>query len=191
MRKLVYYVGVSLDGYIAGPAGEYDFYPTDADMMAWINQRYPEFVPTHFRPSIEIAPGEPGKRFDAVLMGRGSYEPGLSEGVTSPFAHMKQYVVSSTLGRIDDPKVELIESDPLGLVRRLKKEEGGDIWLCGGGKLATQLLDELDELIVKSYPVVAGGGVSMFSGGFRPTLFAPTRRKEFGNGAQVTWLTKV
>jgi dihydrofolate reductase len=138
-----------------------------------------------------MAPDEPGRRFDAVLMGRGSYEPGLSEGVTSPFAHMKQYVVSSTLGRIDDPKVELVESDPLGLVRRLKKEEGGDIWLCGGGKLATQLLDELDELIIKSYPVVAGGGVSMFSGDFRPTLFAPTRREEFGNGAQVTWLTKV
>jgi hypothetical protein len=33
MRKLVYYVGVSLDGYIAGPAGEFDFYPSDAEMV--------------------------------------------------------------------------------------------------------------------------------------------------------------
>ncbi|MFQ6327657.1 dihydrofolate reductase family protein [Nocardia sp. CWNU-33] len=190
MRKLVYYVAVSLDGYIAGPAGEYDFYPFDAEMAAWINQRYPEFVPTFARSHFDMALDEPGTRCDAVLMGRGSYEPGLAAGATSPYAHMKQYVVSSTLGRIDDPKVELVESDPVGLVQRLKKEEGGDIWLCGGGKLAAQLLDELDELIIKSYPVVAGGGIPVFAGEFRPTLFAPTQRKEFGNGAQVTWFTR-
>jgi dihydrofolate reductase len=137
-----------------------------------------------------MALDEPNKRCDTVLMGRGTYEAGLAVGVTSPYAHMRQYVVSSTLGRIDDPKVELVESDPIGLVRRRKAESGGDIWLCGGGRLAAQLLGELDELIIKSYPVVAGGGVPVFSGEFRPTMFAPTQRKEFGNGAQVTWFTR-
>ncbi|MFD0361923.1 dihydrofolate reductase family protein [Nocardia sp. GCM10030253] len=190
MRKLVYYVGVTLDGYIAGPAGEYDFYPVDAEMAAWINQEYPEFVPTPVRPHFDMALDEPGKRCDTVLMGRGTYDPGLSMGWTSPYAHMKQYVVSGTLGRIEDPKVELVESDPVGLVQRLKKEEGGDIWLCGGGQLAAQLLGEIDELIIKSYPVIAGGGISVFSGEFNPTLFAPTQRKNFGNGAQVTWFTR-
>jgi dihydrofolate reductase len=190
MRKLVYYVAVSLDGYIAGPAGEFDFYPSDAEMTAWLNGRYPEFVPSHLRPLVGMAVDEQNKRFDTAVMGRGTYEPALSEGVTSPYAHLKQYVVSSTLGRIDDPVVELVERDPLGLVRELKQAEGGDIWLVGGGELAAQLLGELDEMIIKSYPVVAGGGISAFSGAFRPTLFAPAQRKEFGNGAQVTWFTR-
>lgn len=190
MRKLVYYVAVSLDGYIAGPAGEYDFYPIDAEMATWINEQYPDFVPSPARPHVGIAVDEPTKRFDTVLMGRASYEPALSEGVTSPYAHMRQYVISSTLGPIDDPKVEVVASDPVGLVRRLKTEEGGDIWLCGGGKLAGALLGELDEMIIKSYPVVAGGGISAFSGAFDPTLFTPTQRRDFGNGTQVTWFSR-
>ncbi|MFI6367371.1 dihydrofolate reductase family protein [Nocardia sp. NPDC050630] len=190
MRKLVYYVAVSLDGYIAGPAGEYDFYPLDAEMTAWITAQYPDFVPTHVRPHVGMAADEASKRFDTVLMGRGSYEPALSEGVTSPYAHMRQYVISSTLATVDDPQIEVVASDPVGLVRRLKAEPGGDIWLCGGGKLAGALLDELDEMIVKSYPVVAGGGISAFSGAFNPTLFTPTQRREFGNGAQVTWFSR-
>ncbi|MFE7742203.1 dihydrofolate reductase family protein [Nocardia sp. NPDC057455] len=190
MRKLVYYVGVSVDGYIAGPAGEYEFYPLDDEMTAWANTEYPEFVPSHIRPLAGMSVDEPNKRCDAVLMGRGTYEPALSIGVSSPYAHLKQYVVSSTLGRLDDPAVELVESDPVALVRRLKRAEGADIWLAGGGKLAAELLGEIDEMIIKSYPVVAGGGISAFSGAFRPTLFTPARRKEFGNGAQVTWFTR-
>ncbi|WP_327111678.1 dihydrofolate reductase family protein [Nocardia sp. NBC_01730] len=190
MRKLVYYVGMSLDGYIAGPAGEWDFYPFDAEMVAWGKSEYPEFVPTHVRSDAGMAVDEPNKRCDTVVMGRGTYEPALSIDVTSPYAHMKQYVVSRTLGRIDDPAVELIERNPVELVQRLKREAGGDIWLAGGGKLAAELLGELDEMIIKSYPVVAGGGVPAFSGAFRPTLFTPAQRREFGNGAQVTWFTR-
>lgn len=190
MRKLVYYVGVSLDGYIAGPSGEYDFYPFDAEMAAWISAEYPEFVPSHVRPHAGMAVDEANKRCDTVVMGRGTYEPALSIGVTSPYAHMKQYVVSSTLGPVDDPAVEVVERDPVEFVRGLKRADGSDIWLAGGGKLAAELLGEIDEMIIKSYPVVAGGGVSAFSGTFRPTLFTPAQRKEFGNGAQVTWFTR-
>ncbi len=88
------------------------------------------------------------------------------------------------------PAVELVERDPIALVRGLKQAEGGDIWLAGGGKLAAELLGEIDEMIIKSYPVVAGGGIPAFAGAFRPTLFAPVQRKEFGNGAQITWFTR-
>lgn len=190
MRKLVYYVGVSLDGYIAGPADEVDFYPRSDEMRAWTVERYPEMVPTHIRPQVGIPVDEPGKQWDTVLMGRVTYEPGLSVGVTSPYAHLKQYVVSTTLGRIDDPAVELVSGDPVELVRRLKREEGKDIWLCGGGRLAGTLIDEIDELVLKSYPVIAGGGVSAITGTFRPTLFRPTQRREFDNGAQITWFSR-
>ncbi|TDC85013.1 dihydrofolate reductase family protein [Actinomadura sp. 7K507] len=189
MRKLVYYVGVSIDGYIAGPGGEFEFYPVADDMVSWITERYPETVPTHIRSQVGLEDA-PNKRFDTLVMGLGTYRPALDIDVTSPYAHLRQYVVSTTLDEIADPGVELVR-EPHGIVRELKAEEGGkDIWLCGGGELAGALLPEIDELIIKSYPVVAGAGVSAFAGGFRPTLFTPTDRKEFSNGAQVTWFTR-
>lgn len=181
MRKLVYYIAISIDGYIAGPGGEFDFYPVADDMAAYLNDRHPETIPTHIRAQIGL--DAPNKRFDTVLMGRGAYQPGLDIGVSSPYAHLRQYVISSTLPEITDPAVELVPGDPIGLVQRLKKEDGMDIWLCGGGKLAASLLPEIDELIVKCYPVVAGSGIPAFDGAFRPTPFTMTDTRTFGNGA--------
>ncbi|WP_040840889.1 dihydrofolate reductase family protein [Nocardia brevicatena] len=190
MRRLVYYVAVSLDGYIAGPQGEFDFYPMCEDMMAWINERYPETVPTPTRESIGMPLDTPNKTLDTLVMGRGTYEPGLAAGATSPYNHLKQYVFSSTLAPVDNPQVTVVDTDPVELVRRLKKEEGLDIWLCGGGNLAGQLIDEVDQLIIKSYPVIAGDGVRALAGNFKPTQFTVAQRQEFSNGAQVTWFDR-
>ncbi|MDG3011436.1 dihydrofolate reductase [Rhodococcus sp. D2-41] len=192
MRKLVYYVGVSLDGYIAGPADEVDFYPLSDAMAAWINTRYPETVPTHLRAQAGLA-DTPNHAFDTVIMGRRTYEPALAVDVTSPYAHLRQLVVSSILGSDGaalDPAVEVVSDDPIAAVRGLKAEDGLDIWLAGGGKLAAALLPEIDELIVKQYPVVAGTGLPAFAGAFRPTAFSPARSESFDNGARVTWFER-
>lgn len=74
-------------------------------------------------------------------------------------------------------------------VRALKRERGRDIWLCGGGEPAGAPLPEIDQLILKSYPVVAGAGVALFDGGFDPTLFRAADRDVFPNGVSVTWHT--
>ncbi|PXX63251.1 dihydrofolate reductase [Nocardia tenerifensis] len=190
MRKLVYFVGMTLDGYIAGPDGGIDFFPLPADFTGWLGREYPETLPTHARAHFGVATDAPNQKFDTLVMGRGTYEPALTAGLTSPYSHMRQYVVSGTLGRIDDPSVQLVERDPVALVRQLKQEAGLDIWLAGGGKLAAALLGEIDELVIKSYPVVAGSGVPAFAGEFRPTLFAPTGRREFPDGNQVTWFAR-
>ncbi|CAM5493407.1 deaminase [Streptomyces avidinii] len=194
MRKLVYYVAVSIDGYIAGPGGEFDFYPRGdekqaAAYAAWTNARYPETVPTFMRAAHGLADA-PNQRFDTVLMGLGSYRPGLRAGFTSPYAHLRQYVVSSTLAPDTDPAVTVVDKDPLALVRDLKQEEGQDIWLCGGGLLAGALLPEIDELIIKSYPVVAGSGIPAFHGEFSPTLFKVTDRTSFDNDVTITWFAR-
>ncbi|MFF2553253.1 dihydrofolate reductase family protein [Nocardia sp. NPDC058058] len=190
MRHLVYYVAVSIDGIIAGPGGEFDFYPVAEDMAAWVNVHYPETVPTLLREQIGMAVHEPNRQFDTVLMGRGTYEPGLAAGTASPYAHMKQYVFSSSLAQADYPAVEIVNTDAVELVRQLKKEEGKDIWLCGGAKLAGQLLDEIDRLIIKSYPVIAGAGVPLFGGDFSPARFDVAERREFSNGTQISWFDR-
>lgn len=152
-------------------------------MVDYLRAEFPETMPTHMRPDLGLE-GAPNKRFGAVVMGGVTYQLG---GATSPYAHLRQYVVSRSLPEIADPAVELVPDDPIGLVRRLKTEGGeGDIWLCGGGVLAGQLLPEIDELVLKRYPVVAGGGVPAFAEGFRPRPFAPVETLTFSNGGTVT-----
>ena len=119
MRKLVYYVGVSLDGRIAGPGGEFDFFPQGDEQQAaaystWMNAQYPETVPTAYRGAVGIADA-PNRRFDTVVMGLGTYRPAFDNGITSPYAHLRQYVVSSTLDPDTDPAVTVVPSDPLAL----------------------------------------------------------------------------
>jgi len=183
----VYYVGVTLDGYIAGPDHEVEFFPVPDELVAWINARYPETIPTHIRNQVGL-PAAENLAFDTLIMGRSTYEPALSVGITSPYAHLRQYVVSTTLD-VDDPAVTT-STDPIGLVKALKAEDGLDIWLCGGGKLAGALLEEIDELIIKRYPVVAGAGIPAFGGEFRPRPFSLTTSEQFDNGTVVSWLTR-
>ncbi|MBU3064954.1 dihydrofolate reductase family protein [Nocardia sp. NEAU-G5] len=190
MRKLVYYVGVTLDGYIAGPQGEVDFAPLSEDLMAWFAECYPETLPTHVREHVGIPVDTPNRTIDTVLMGRGTYEPGLAIGADSPYNHLKQYIFSSTLAPVDNPQVEIVDTDPVHLVRQLKNEPGLDIWLCGGGNLAGQLIGEIDRMVLKSYPVLWGEGARALSGNFDPTRFTVTQRREFGSGVQVTWFDR-
>ncbi|MFF9868249.1 dihydrofolate reductase family protein [Streptomyces sp. NPDC013953] len=197
MRKLVYYVAVSLDGRIAGPGGEYDFFLAAGDerqsaaYSAWVNALYPETVPTAYRAAAGLTDA-PNRQFDTVVMGLGTYRDSHDRGITSPYAHLRQYVVSSTLQPDTDPAVTVVPGDPAALVRELKREEGNglNVWLCGGGKLAGALLPEIDELVVKSYPVVTGAGIPAFDGAFDPTVFEVAERTAFPSGVTLTRLTR-
>ncbi|MFJ4467200.1 dihydrofolate reductase family protein [Streptomyces sp. NPDC089424] len=195
MRKLVYYIAVTLDGRIAGPGGEYDFFPTGDEQQtaaysAWTNTLYPETVPTAYRAAVGLD-DTPNRHFDTVLMGLGAYRPALDAGITSPYTHLRQYVVSSTLKADIDPAVTVVPDDPLALVHELKQEDDKlNVWLCGGGKLAGTLLPEIDELVIKSYPVVAGAGIPAFDGAFDPTAFGVAERTAFPNGVTLTRLTR-
>ncbi|MBE1492691.1 dihydrofolate reductase family protein [Plantactinospora soyae] len=188
MRKLTYYVGTTIDGFIAGPDGQFDFLPIEPDVQATMNAELPETVPTQFRPAVGLTDA-PNLRFDTVLMGRGSYEPALREGISSPYAHLRQYVFSRTLNN-SDPEVEIVSADPVSFVRQLRQQDGADIWLCGGGNLASQLRTEIDEMIIKRYPVVIGAGIPLFDGPFDPTRFAVTGTRVFDSGAAVTTYTR-
>jgi dihydrofolate reductase len=169
MRKLVYFVASSLDGFIAGPDGDWSFFPfsAESDLARIVREEFPETLPTAFRQALGFDDA-PNRRFDTVLMGRATYEPALKQGITSPYAHLRQVVYSSTLTE-QDPTVEIVPSDPTAHVRTLKSEPGPDLWLCGGGALAGALWPEVDELIVKLNPVTAGQGIKLADRDFDPT----------------------
>ncbi|MGF1431747.1 dihydrofolate reductase family protein [Kitasatospora sp. LaBMicrA B282] len=188
MRRLTYYIAATLDGYIAGPGGEYDFFPFEGGVREAILAEYPETMPAHARGPLGVADA-PNRHFDTVLMGRGTYEPGLQFGVDSPYPHLRQYVVSSTLAKAG-PGVDVVAEDPVGLVRSLKQEAGLGIWLAGGGKLAGALREEIDVLIIKRSPIVLGSGIPLFDGPFAPTGFTETVSHSFAEGVVISTFTR-
>jgi dihydrofolate reductase len=130
---------MSLDGYIAGPKGEYDWILTDPDI---------DF-------------GALFKDFDTVLMGRKSYEATRGQG-GGGMPGMQVFVFSRTLRQADCPDVT-VSGDPAATVPKLKAGAGKDIWLFGGGGLFRSLLDVklVDTVEVAIIPVLLGAGVPM------------------------------
>lgn len=184
MRTLVYYVATTLDGFIAAPDGSPDFFGLEPDLAAHIAEHFPQTLPTFTHPRFGIE-GPPQGRFDAVVMGRATYDPALRVGITSPYAHLRQYVFSRSLPPSTDPEVQIVAGDPVAFVRALKREPGRDIWLCGGGQLAGQLLPEVDELVLKLNPYVVGSGIPLAARGFEPHRFALVDSRPLDSGVVV------
>ena len=86
--------------------------------------------------------------------------------------------------------MEIVSEDPLAAVRTLKAGEGKGIYLIGGSRLAGTLLPEIDELVIKLYPVVAGTGVPLFTAEFSPTLFTLVGSRVLDGGTVVLTYAK-
>ncbi|MFJ8109856.1 dihydrofolate reductase family protein [Streptomyces sp. NPDC096132] len=187
MRKLTYFVACSLDGFIGDATGDATAMMSfvDEEFLGHLAAEYPETLATPGRRAFGLDDLE-NKRFDTIVQGRASYDLALKEGITSPYAHLRQYVASRTLAESPDPDVEIIADGLLDKVRALKAEQGDlGIWLCGGSRLAGELLDEIDELVIKTYPIVYGTGMPMFGAGSDATRFTFEGMRSFGNGAVV------
>ena len=143
MRKIILQLAVSLDGFIEGPNGEFDWCFTDDD-----------YGMTEFFKSI-----------DAVFMGRRSYELTLTMGGSAPpgFPPLKEYVFSNSLDKVEGQRI-LISGDLAKEVNKIKKEPGKDIWLFGGAALISSFinLDLVDEMALAVHPVLLGAGKPLF-----------------------------
>ena len=182
MRELTYLIASTIDGRITGPNNDNpDFFLQEGDHAEFLRAEYPEIVPTHARPLLGLEDAS-NQHFDTVLQGRGSWEIGRRCGLTNAYRHLRSIAFSRGITESPDPTVEFVDTDPVERVRELKREAGAGIWLCGGGKLAAALRPEIDVLVVKLHPVVAGTGVPMFDGDFFPEHLALTEARPFADG---------
>jgi dihydrofolate reductase len=188
LRKLTYFIACSIDGFIGAPDGDAQFFMPFVDeefLEDFLKAEYPETLATHGRRPLGIDDLE-NRKFDTIIQGRASYDLALEAGVTSPYAHLREYVASRSLKESPDPHVEIVADDVLGKVRELKAEDGAfGIYLCGGSQLAGALIDEVDELVIKTYPLVLGSGMPMFGSGFDVAEFALDGVRVFKNGVLV------
>ncbi|WP_122816027.1 dihydrofolate reductase family protein [Nocardioides pantholopis] len=182
MRDLVYYVAVSIDGFIADPDGGFDAFLIEGDHATVVFGEYADALPGHAHAALGTTP--PGTHFDTVIMGWNALTPALDMGITSPYPHLRQ-VVATRRPRDHDPAVTLTR-DPVGTVRELKDMEGLDIWLCGGGELAGSLLPEIDRLVLKRNPIALGAGIPLFGHvPPAPVSFTSTGTRSFESGVVI------
>ena len=143
MRQLRYCVAASVDGYIAGPKGEYDWIPMD-----------PEFdFPALYA------------RYSGIVMGRKAYQisAGSVEGGGDFGPRLPVYVYSRTLPAGEREGMTFVQ-DAVEHVRQLKRAgHEKPLWLWGGGELFRELVaaDLVDGLDLGIIPILLGGGIPM------------------------------
>ena len=164
MRPVRYNVAATLDGFIAGPDGEFDWIPDD--------------------PAVDF--GALFAAVDTVLVGRRSYEVARAVPGPPPWpAGARVFVFSRTLRPDDHPDVTVVADDAAGVVAALRAEPGpGEIWLFGGGALFRALLaaGQVDAVEVTVVPVLLGAGVPLLPAGAPRATLALTSSRVYPSG---------
>jgi dihydrofolate reductase len=141
MRLVRFGGAMSLDGYIAGPHGEYDWIVMD--------------------PDIDFAGMM--TQFDTFLIGRKTFEAMLRMGNdVKSMPAVQNIVLSRTLRASDYPHVT-VSADAERVVTELRAKPGKDIAIFGGGQLFRSLLAAglVDRVEVSLIPILLGGGVPL------------------------------
>ncbi|KAF6615383.1 dihydrofolate reductase [Paenibacillus sp. EKM102P] len=155
-NKVVLYIAVSLDGYIALPDGSVDWlFDVKGDGG---DNGYADFYDT----------------VGTVLMGRLTYEEVLKLSDDFPYAGKPCYILIRSLAKHEQaPHVTFTDEALSELVPRLQKQSEGLVWLVGGGQLVQAFMQAglLEKAIIAIIPKVLGQGIPLFPEGTLPSTF--------------------
>lgn len=138
--KILLNLAVSLDGFIEGPNGEFDWCLTDQD-----------YGITAFL-----------ARCEAIIFGRKSYEM-LLQYEENPYPDKMKYVFSNSIGSVAG-KAAVLQGDTKAALAKIRQRTQGDIWFFGGAALLEDFLrnDLIDEMHLSVHPLLLGGGKPLF-----------------------------
>ena len=157
MRSVTYSMGASLDGYIVGPDGKFDWAPPDAEVFRfWIDEI--RGVGVHLM----------GRRLYETMLywETADQETSLDDAQLEWAALWKplpKVVFSTTLSEVQG-NARLASGGLAAEIERLRAEPGEGEIAIGGATLAAQAaaLDLIDEYRPMVYPVLVGGGIPFF-----------------------------
>jgi dihydrofolate reductase len=156
MRKLIFQMALSLDGFYEGPKGELDWHLVDEEFYEDVYELF--------------------ETLDGEIMGRKTYETMAAYWPTETAIHedpitakwmnsLRKYVVSRTLKTVTWENSSLLQGNAEEAITRLKAQPGKDLGIGGSDLIASlrnpKLIDEYRFLIV---PVVLGAGKPIFQG---------------------------
>ncbi len=147
-RKVILYISMSLDGYIASKDHSLDF-------LSVVEQEGEDYGYSEFVSSI-----------DTVIIGRKTYEKVIEMGYEYPLIDKNVFVITR---KAKDPigNLNFYTGDPTQLVIDLKKQTGKNIYCDGGSEIANLLMKNalIDTYIISVIPTLLGDGIQLFKGG--------------------------
>ena len=177
MRKIIYSMMVTLDGWIAGPRGELDWATIDRELHEYVNDQE--------------------RTVDTHLYGRRTWEVMAAHWPTADtdpssldfeveysriWKRMQKIVFSRTLQQVEG-NARLAREVSAAEIEKLKEEPGKDIAVAGADLASTFMrLGLIDEYQLYVHPVVLGGGTPMFPGLDQPLELELIGTRTFGTG---------
>ena len=170
VRKICYNCAVSLDGYIAGTGGEFDWITMDPEIDFQVISA----------------------RFDTYLLGRRTFEVTGGQGLPAS-SGVRTFVFSRTLRQCDYSNVTIVGDNWKEVIQSLRKESGKDIWLFSGGSLFRSLAQEglVDTVEVAIIPILLGGGVPLVAEPASRIALALTEHRIFERTGTVSLVYEV
>ena len=171
MFAIIYYVAVSLDGYIATPDG-------GVKWLAHFESSGEDYNYAKFYASV-----------DAVLVGRRTFEQSQSFADV-PFPGKSCWVFSRSHSSGDHAGVKVTSESPKTVATELEKQGVRRAWLVGGGQLAGAFQAErlISEYIISVMPVVLGAGIQLFRPSGSTASLKLIESKPFSSGVvQLTY----
>lgn len=171
-NKVILYIAMSLDGYIARPDGSVDWLH---DVEGEGDNGYSDFY----------------SQVGTVIMGRNTYEEVLKLTDEFPYAGKPCYVLTRTY-KDDHPYVSFTDEAIDTLIPRLRENSDGYVWLVGGGQLVQQFLNKglIDELELYIIPKLIGEGIPLFPEGTPPAEFEFISTDRLGQIAALKYKVK-
>ncbi len=147
-RKVILYIAMSLDGYIATNDGDLTW--LDAVQVPGEDYGYNAFVSS----------------VDTVIMGRKTYDKVLTFDIPFPHKGRMCYVLSNSKQGVEE-NVTFYNGDLKVLIADLKSKEGADIFVDGGANIVNELMKQglIDKYIISVIPAFLGGGIRLFDDG--------------------------
>lgn len=147
MRKIIVYIAMSLDGYIADINGGVGFLGGDGSDPDTLGS-YPSFIET----------------VDTVILGYTTYQQIVTELSPNEWVYKgKTTYVLTSKSMVSSEEIIFVNTDMNGLLNELKIKDGKDIWICGGANIVNQALDMIDKYCITVIPTVLGNGIPLFN----------------------------